>query len=81
MERGEYIYHFKAGFPKPFLSNCPFKELKKAIAPSNKLIFFLRPFFLLVISNSRISSVSFKITNKMPETLLLLFTLNSKYLE
>ena len=57
---------------QPFFSSCPFKEIKKAIAPSNKttqktiISIYLRPFFLLFICNSRISSVNFKIFKLPP---------------
>ena len=56
----------KAGFPKLFFLISLFKELKKAIATSNKTaqkLTFKTPktFYLLFINNLRISSVSFKI--------------------
>ena len=66
-ENSFFFYKFKAGFSKLF-STCPFKEIKKTITPSDetaqKLPFKLpRPFYLLFIYNSRVSSVSFKVLN------------------
>ena len=61
------IYLVRTGFPKFFFQMAPFKETKKAMAPFNKTTQKLplktpKNFFSCPISNSKISSVSFKTT-------------------
>ena len=68
---------------KLFFQIAPYKEIKNAIAPSNKTTqktTFKTPktFFLLLIFISRISSLSSKLTTKYAWNLFLLFICNSK---